>query len=62
MRRITVSVDDETYESARLYAAEQGTTVTALVRGFLERLARGQGPEGQGPGRDGTESPLAHAP
>ncbi len=48
MRRITVSVDDETYDSGRSYAAEQGTSVTALVRGFLERLAQWQVPEGSG--------------
>lgn len=50
MRRITVSVDDETYECARLYAAEHRTSVTALVRDFLERLAQWQCPEG--PGKD----------
>ncbi len=48
MRRITVSIDDETYECARIYAAEQGTSVTALVRGFLERLAQRQVSEGPG--------------
>lgn len=48
MRRITVSVDDETYERGRTYAAEQGTSVTALVRDFLEKLARWQVPEGLG--------------
>lgn len=48
MRRITVSVDDETYECARSYATEHGTSVTALVRDFLERLAQWQGPEGHG--------------
>ena len=50
MRNITVSVDDETYGRARVYAAEQGTSVTALVRVFLERLAQWQCPEG--PGKD----------
>ncbi len=48
MRNITVSVDDETYERARTLAAEQGTSVTALVRGFLKNLAQWQGPEGPG--------------
>ena len=40
MRNITVSVDDETYRRARIRAAELDTSVSALVRGFLERLVR----------------------
>ena len=40
MRSITVSVDDETYWRVRILAAELDTSVSALVRGFLERLVR----------------------
>ncbi|MCY3843933.1 MAG: hypothetical protein OXH69_10375 [Acidobacteria bacterium] len=40
MRNITVSVDDETHRRARIRAAELDTSVSALVRGFLDRLAR----------------------
>ncbi len=38
MRNITVSVDDETYKRARVAAAEQDTSVSALVKAFLEQL------------------------
>ena len=36
MRNITVSVDDATYRRARIRAAELDTSVSALVREFLE--------------------------
>jgi hypothetical protein len=38
MKNITVTVHDETYLLARVYAARQGTSVSALVRRFLESL------------------------
>ena len=40
MKNITVSVDDETHRSARIRAAELGTSVSALVRNYLRRLSR----------------------
>jgi len=40
MKNITVSVDDETYRRARIKAAEQDTSVSALVKGFLAELAQ----------------------
>ncbi len=39
MRNITVSVDDETYKRARIVAAEQDTSVSALVKTYLLQLA-----------------------
>ena len=42
MKNITVSVDDETYRSARIKAAERDTSVSALVRQFLTDLAAGE--------------------
>lgn len=39
MKNITVSVDDETYRRARIRAAERDTSVSALVREFLNGLA-----------------------
>lgn len=42
MRNITVSVDDDTYRRSRIRAAELETSVSALVRGFLQRLVREQ--------------------
>ena len=41
MRNITVSVDDETHRLARIRAAELDTSVSALVRDYLRRLAAG---------------------
>jgi plasmid stability protein len=38
MRRITVSLDDNTYRTARIVAAERGTSVTAMVRDYLQSL------------------------
>ncbi len=38
MKNITVSIDDETYRRARMKAAEQDTSVSALVRRFLTEL------------------------
>ena len=39
MRNITVSIDDETYTRARIAAAERDTSVSALVKAYLEKLA-----------------------
>ncbi|MGA2832679.1 MAG: hypothetical protein ABSE55_06365 [Terracidiphilus sp.] len=38
MKNITVTVPDEIYLLARVYAARQGTSVSALVRRFLESM------------------------
>lgn len=40
MKNITVSVDDETHRSARIRAAELGTSVSALVRNYLRSMSR----------------------
>lgn len=40
MKNITVSVDDETYRRARMKAAERDTSVSALVREFLQSLSK----------------------
>jgi plasmid stability protein len=42
VKNITVTVDDETYRRARIRAAEQDTSVSALVRRFLIALAEGE--------------------
>jgi hypothetical protein len=42
VKNITVAVDDETYRRARVKAAEQATSVSALVTGFLTTLASGE--------------------
>lgn len=38
MKNITVSVSDDIYRRARIRAAELDTSVSALVRGFLEQV------------------------
>jgi hypothetical protein len=38
MKTITVSVDDETYRRAGQYAAQRGTSVSALLEQFLTDL------------------------
>ncbi|MDE2873818.1 MAG: hypothetical protein OXU69_16055 [Gemmatimonadota bacterium] len=47
MRNITVSVDEETHRRARVRAAELDTSVSALVREFLRRLAPGDRRQGR---------------
>ena len=39
MRNITVAVDDDTYKRARIAAAERDTSISALVKAYLEQLA-----------------------
>jgi plasmid stability protein len=36
MANLTIAVDDDLLKRARLRAVEQGTSVNALVRGYLE--------------------------
>ena len=42
MKKISVSVDEETYRLSRIRAAEAGMSISALVRGFLRDLVRGE--------------------
>lgn len=42
MKTITLSVDDHTLEAVRIYGAERGTSVNALIRAFMEQLAMQQ--------------------
>jgi hypothetical protein len=39
MKNITVTVDDITYRRARMKAAELDTSVSAMVRAFLQDIA-----------------------
>ena len=45
MKNITVSIDDDLYRQARMKAAEQGTSISALFRDFLIRLTVGESGE-----------------
>jgi predicted CopG family antitoxin len=40
MKNITITVDDETYRKARIYAAEKDTSVSALFKDFLRGLKK----------------------
>jgi phage shock protein A len=42
VKNIIVTVDDQTYRRARIKAAEQDTSVSALVERFLTELAAGE--------------------
>lgn len=42
VKNVTVSLDDETYRRARILAAERGTSLSALVRSYLESLGSGE--------------------
>ena len=42
MKNITVSLDDETYQRARVMAAQRGKSVSALVKQFLLELGSGE--------------------
>jgi plasmid stability protein len=39
MKNITLSVDEKVLKAARIYAAEHDTSVSALVREYLEQLS-----------------------
>lgn len=42
MKNVTVSLDDDTYRNARVKAAQQGRSLSALVRDYLRDLGSGQ--------------------
>ncbi len=42
MKNITVSVDDEIYRLSRVKAAENGTSVSAMVRDYLLAMVQGR--------------------
>lgn len=39
MKNVTITLDDETHRNARIRAAEMGTSLSALVKTYLESLA-----------------------
>lgn len=47
MKNITISVEDDVYRQARIKAAEQDTSVSALVKNYLVRLINGTNASGQ---------------
>lgn len=47
MKKITVSVDEDTHRLARIRAAELDTSISALVRGYLRNLVNDLGASGE---------------
>jgi plasmid stability protein len=47
MTNVTLSVDDQVLRRARIRALQQGTSVNALIRDYLERIA-GESPAAAG--------------
>ena len=41
MKNVTIALDDETHRQARIRAAEMGTSLSALVKEYLNSLAGG---------------------
>lgn len=41
MKNITLKIDEETYQNARIRAAKEGTSVSAVVREYLGVFASG---------------------
>jgi hypothetical protein len=52
VKNITLSVEDDIYRSARVEAARQNTSLSAVVRSYLRAFARGQAPALTGTGAD----------
>jgi len=46
MKNVTLSLDDTTYQRARIEAARRNTSLSALVRDYLQSLTRDAGEEG----------------
>ena len=57
MKNITVSIDEHTHRQARIRAAEMGTSLSALVRNYLNRLVAVHIEEPEVDDQD-TETPL----
>ena len=44
MKNVTIALDDDTHRAARIRAAELGTSLSALVKDYLNGLAAGDAP------------------
>jgi plasmid stability protein len=42
MKNVTIALDDETYRLARIRAAELGTSLSAMVKAYLQGIASGE--------------------
>lgn len=48
MKNVTIAIDDETHRNARIRAAELGTSLSALVKDYLQHLAGNPAPQATG--------------
>ncbi len=46
MKNVTIALDDETHRLARIRAAELGTSLSAMVKAYLQGIAAGDGRAG----------------
>lgn len=44
MKNVTIALDDETHRLARIRAAELGTSLSAMVKAYLQGIASGDAP------------------
>lgn len=58
MKNVTVALDDEVHRKARIRAAELGTSLSALVKEYLTRLAE----DGEAPVAGVRDMPMAYQP
>jgi plasmid stability protein len=61
MKNITITIDDETHRAARVRAAEMGTSVSALVKGYLQTLTHGGQVDAPLPTQGVREMPMSFA-
>jgi len=66
VKNITLKIDDETYRKARMHAASEGTSISAMVRGFLNQQADVASPlwtkSIESPGHEGGPEPVRSRP
>ena len=48
MKNVTIALDDDTHRKARIRAAELGTSLSALVKDYLNSMAAGSDPAAPG--------------
>lgn len=64
MKNVTIALDDETHRKARIRAAELGTSLSALVKDYLQGLGDDLPPSERPPFAGVREMPMSfnHAP
>jgi len=60
MKNVTIALDDETHRLARIRAAELGTSLSAMVKAYLQSVAAGDAPA-SAPSVGVREMPMPYA-